>query len=403
MRLLRIVACTFYLLLAFTGLISGQDIQPVDQKNKDFGQKDVSDLFRNNKKVKAVKDSTLNRNGPFISILPVVGYSLQSGVTGALVSNTSFYTDNSHRQFSNLLLNAYYSEYEQYWFTANTNLFFEKLKLHLYGDTRYYKFPTQTFGLGPNTSLSDALSIDYSYLRIYQLFLREVAPNFFAGAGYNLDHHWNIEVDSVPGKALNDFKKYQKGNHSTSSGISVNMMYDSRKNSANPDGGSYASVSYRPNLTLLGSDTNFQSLVIDLRHYVKLKPSSKNILSFWYYSNFTLKGTPPYLDTPSVGWDNYSNTGRGYVPGRFTGKNFAYLESEYRFGITKNGLLGGVVFANSESIFRRFSTKNKSIVPGGGLGLRIKVNKHSNTNLAIDYGFGEGGSHGLFFNLGEVF
>ena len=31
------------------------------------------------------------------------------------------------------------------------------------------------------------------------------------------------------------------------------------------------------------------------------------------------------------------------------------------------------------------------------------MNKFSNTNLAIDYGFGVNGSHGLFFNLGEVF
>ena len=98
----------------------------------------------------------------------------------------------------------------------------------------------------------------------------------------------------------------------------------------------------------------------------------------------TLDGTPPCLDLPSIGWDDYSNTGRGYVPGRYTGRNLLYLESEYRFVLTRNGLLGGVVFGNLESISRNLSSSLNSVIPGCGLGLRIKENKYSNTNIAID-------------------
>jgi hypothetical protein len=156
-------------------------------------------------------------------------------------------------------------------------------------------------------------------------------------------------------------------------------------------------------MTILGSDQNWQSLLIDVRHYIKLPASSHNILCFWSYNNFTLSGTPPYLDMPSIGWDDYSNTGRGYAPGRYTGRNLIYLESEYRFSLTKSGLLGGVVFCNAESIPKNILYKIPSPIPGTGFGLRIKINKYSNTNLAIDYGFGIGGSHGLFFNLGEIF
>jgi hypothetical protein len=42
-------------------------------------------------------------------------------------------------------------------------------------------------------------------------------------------------------------------------------------------------------------------------------------------------------------------------------------------------------------------------MPAGGFGLRIKVNKKTNTNLAIDYAIGVDGSRGLFVNLGEIF
>ena len=45
----------------------------------------------------------------------------------------------------------------------------------------------------------------------------------------------------------------------------------------------------------------------------------------------------------------------------------------------------------------------EKINPGAGLGLRIKMNKSSNTNLCIDYGFGAMGSKGFAFNLNEVF
>ena len=383
-----------------TGMLRAQ---PEKQDSTFVNQKDIVDFLQNNFGWHLRKEnSSLKGNGPFISVMPVLGYSLQSGLTGAIVSNTSFYTDNSRNKFSNLLINGYYSEYHQYWFTANSNIFFEKKKLHLFGDTRYYNFPTKTYGIGTNSSLSDGLNIKYSYLRIYQIAFREIKPNVFAGIGYNLDYHWNIKIDSIPGKPLDDFKKYQSDNHSISSGISLNLLFDNRKNAVNPSQGSYAFLQYRPNLTLLGSDSNWQSLQIDIRHYLTFPSTSHNILAFWSYNNFTLKGTPPYLDTPSVGWDYYSNTGRGYVPGRYTGLNFVYLESEYRFPLTRTGLLGGVVFINAESIFQKWSDSH-SIVPGEGIGLRIKINKYSNTNIVIDYGFGVGGSHGLFFNLGEVF
>lgn len=366
-------------------------------------KRDIVDVFRKGPARSLPKDSTNSiGKGPFFSIMPVVGYSLQSGLTGAIVSNTSFYTDSHRDKISNLILNGYYSQYHQYWFTANTNIFFESRRIHLFGDIRYYNFPTQTFGFGTHSLLSEALNIKFSYLRIYQYIFREIKPDLYVGIGINLDHHWNIRPDSIPGRVLNDLKKYQKTDYSTSSGMSVNVLYDSRENSVNPGNGNYAYLQFRPNMTMLGSDKNWQSIMIDLRHYFHLPASSENVLAFWNYNNFTLKGTPPYLDMPSVGWDYYSNTGRGYVPGRYTGKNFVYFESEYRYKISRDGLLGGVVFGNMETFFMK-TNRNHPFIPGGGVGLRIKINKFSNTNLAVDYGFGVEGSRGFFFNLGEVF
>lgn len=400
---LKTVFSAVLLSALFCSSVFGQSGTVESQDSTLSKQKDVVDLLQKGFNAHLRKDNISTKGkGPFVSVMPVVGYSLQSGLTGAIVSNTSFYTDSTRNKFSNLLVNGYYSEYHQYWFTANSNIFFEKQKIHLFGDMRYYNFPTQTFGYGTGSKLSDELDIKYSYLRICQIIYREIVPNAFVGIGYNLDYHWNLKIDSVPGKALKDLEKYQKSTHSISSGLSLNLLFDSRKNSVNPNGGYYASIQYRPNLTLLGSDSNWQSLLVDLRTYVKFPASSRNILAFWSYNNLTLNGTPPYLDIPSIGWDAYSNTGRGYVPGRYVGLKLNYLESEYRFAITRNGLLGGVVFGNVEKVYKKW-TDFHTIIPGEGVGIRIKLNKYSSTNLAIDYGFGVGGSHGLFFNLGEVF
>lgn len=363
-------------------------------------QKDLIELLHLKKKEDSLK---FQGNGPFLSIIPIVGYALQSGVTGALTSSTSFYSSAKRDKFSNLNACAYYSQYNQFWFIANSNIFIDKYKLHLYGDWRFYKFPTKTFGIGSQTTLRDAMPIDFSYIRFYQHFSREIQDNIFVGIGYNLDYHWNIIKKMSSGTAFTDMQIYQPSSKSVSSGVSLNFLFDNRKNSINPKGGSFASIQYRPNSTFFGSDNNWQSLIIDLRQYIRFPASSKNVLAFWSYDNLTLSGTAPYLDMPSTGWDDYSNTGRGYVPGRYVGRNILYLESEYRFTLTRNGLLGGVVFGNSQTILQNLSNAKMNYKPGYGLGLRIKMNKNSNTNLGIDYGFGQGGSRGLFFNLGEVF
>jgi outer membrane protein assembly factor BamA len=181
------------------------------------------------------------------------------------------------------------------------------------------------------------------------------------------------------------------------------MLYDSRDNSINSSNGFYSSVQYRDNFQFLGSSSNWQSLIVDLREYVKFPEQSDNVLAFWSYDWLVLKGKAPYLDLPANSWDPYTGTGRGYIQGRFRGSQMVYLESEYRYKITNNGLIGGVFFINAESFSAGPGTKLQSIQPGFGPGVRVKLSKISKTNIAVDYGFGNQGSRGVFVNVGEIF
>lgn len=338
------------------------------------------------------------------SIVPAIGYTLSTGWAGILGSNIGWYTSNpDSTNISSISSSMVYSEYNQLTLPLQVNLWTQNNRYNYVADWRYYKYPQATYGLGGHSSLANADLIDYSHVRIHQSVLKNVYPNVYAGIGYFLDYHWNVheigQSDSMPSDAY----KYGLPSHSMSSGPVINLLYDNRPNSINPDGGLYANVLYRNNLKFLASDSNWQSLTLDVRKYIRFPSNSENILALWSYDWLTLAGKPPYLDLPSTGWDAYNNTGRGYIQGRFRGKNMLYLEAEYRFAVTKNGLFGMVVFANAETFSEYPSNDFDIIWPAAGLGVRLKINKHSKANIAVDYGWGADGSHGLFVNLGEVF
>lgn len=340
----------------------------------------------------------------YFSGSPSPGYSLSSGWAAIIVANGAFYTsEDDDAKISNVYTDALYTQKQQFVFHLQSNIWTRHNKYNIVNDWRYYSYPQRTYGLGGNSEVNDYVDQRYDYIRLNQTILRTLSNNIFAGIGYGFDYHYNITQTGTNGKALNDLNAYGVTPSSTSAGLNFAFLFDNRVNSINPWGGAYVSVVYRPNLTFLGSDANWQSLLIDARKYIPFPAKSQNILAFWSYNWMTLSGNPPYLDLPATGWDSYSNIGRGYIQGRFRSKNLIYFETEYRFKVSHNGLIGGVAFANAQTVTDWPSNNFQSIKPAAGFGLRLKFNKYSRTNVAIDYGFGSGGSQGVFVNLGEVF
>ena len=404
------------LLLVYAIFIGSYDILEAQKLNIDSvahlsskkPQMDVNDVY----KLITKKSTTLKQDslkiaslGPFFTILPYPGYAMVTGYLFGFVSNISFYSHSGEEaKVSSVLMSNVYSQYKQIMNIVNSNIWLYHENLNLIGDWRYYQFPTYTFGLGGKTSLNRADAIDYSRIRFYEVILDRIIKNIYAGIGFNYDKYWNISELFNPPNITPDYDDlYGLTKSSVSSGISLNFQYDDRLNSNNPMGGSYLNVQYRNNLKALGSTDNYQSLLIDARHYICLSKENGNVLAFWSYDWLTLTGSPPYLDLPATGEDAYNNTARGYVEGRYRGTNLVYAEAEYRFRILTNGLLGGVAFANTSSVSEFPSNKFEKINLGLGAGLRIKMNKSGNTNLCVDYGFGTEGSKGFVFNLNEVF
>ncbi len=341
-----------------------------------------------------------------ISAVPAAGYSLATGLAGLVAANATFRT-NVDANTSTMVTSFTYTVRNQIILPLITSIWTGDNKYNIVTDWRYVKFPSYTYGLGGYTTISDGYLIDYSAIRLHSTLLRMIRPHMYAGVGYNMDYFYDIEEINPPAGKITDFERYELSKivnkTEFSSGITFNYLYDDRSNPLNPEKGNFVNVIYRTNIVSLGNNYSWRSLVVDARKYIPFPSNSENVLAFWTYDWFTVTGQAPYLMMPNTGGDPYSNTGRGYILGRFRGNNMVYAEGEYRFGITNNGLIGGVVFANAESMTEETSGRFETIAPGWGAGIRLKLDKFSRTNVALDYGFGLNGSGGLFVNIGEVF
>ncbi len=339
---------------------------------------------------------------PSISILPAIGYTLVSRFAVGLSGNAVFRTGPQSR-ISTVIANVSYTQNKQFTLPVQTSIWTKNNNFNFIGDYRFYKYPQDTYGLGSSSSILNDDHMVYSYFQFYETALRHITGNLYLGLGYILDDHWNISENGNPNGTISDYAKYGKSTHSIASGLTFNALYDSRDNAINSSKGGFLAIQYRDNYSFLGSNTAYRSLILDLRKYFRFPEGSNNIIALWSYDWFILNGRPAYLDLPSTQWDANSATGRGYIQGRFRGAEMVYGEAEYRYRITHDGLLGGVAFLNLESFSAAPGTRLQAIQPGFGPGIRIKINKLSNTNVTIDYGFGREGSKGLFIDIGEAF
>ncbi len=368
-------------------------------------QKDISDILKGKffHAFFGEPDTNAKQQGKlYKSILPNIGYSPATQFIFGVSIAASFYTDKPDSvNLSVLNLSSNYTTKGQIFFPFWLNYWSRKNNFNYPVEFTYFHYPQLTYSLGGESTKENVTRLEYHYILLRLPVLKRIARDFYAGAGYALDYRWKIKIlEPPPGE--DDYKTYGFSERSFSSGPTLNVLYDSRRNPKNPPKGFYAYIVYRPNLIKLGSDDRWESLVVDVRKYFKLREHSTNVLAFWTYNRLVLSGTPPYLDLPSTGRDTYWNQGRGYIQDRFRGKRLLSLEGEYRFTFSHNGLFGAVVFANVQSVAENLRDKIDNLWPAFGIGFRIKLDKHTNTNLCIDFGVGRG-EQGFFGSSGEVF
>jgi hypothetical protein len=409
MRLMVLLLTVLSSLTTYAQEAAGVIIPAAAVKKRDtIGQTDLIDVasrllrLHPHKSVRQESGKTV-----YFSLLPF-NSSVPGGSGRALITSTTAATYFGPRNTTNLssaTFTPYWNFSGRFGLPLRTSVWLADNAWTIQGDIRFLVYPQYNWGVGGTRAEEEKLLVDYKYIRFHQAALKKITPYFFAGIGYNLDYHFNINlVDTVSN--LKQFTGYDYGTNanSFSSGLSFNFLYDTRNNSINPLPGVYANLVYSVNPKSLGSNDNWQSLYLDIRKYISLNPTrlqQQNTLALWTYVWTVFNGNAPLLDLPGIGWDPYNRSGRGIDQNRYSGKTLWYLEAEYRRDITQNGLFGFVVFANANSVADR-NNRFTGINPAGGAGLRIKFNKKSRINIGIDYGMSKD-YHSILLNLGEAF
>ncbi len=409
-------------------LILGNNISFAQGTNKDL--RDVYHEWKNDTLL--LNEPKLNVGKTYFSLLPIIGYGPANGfVIGGAVSFAKLF-GNPPTNLSSGMLNFQVTSKKQLIFNARSKVYLNENKWFLQGDWRFLVFTQPTYGLGIefldiNQLLFHINNLEanpepfgepmkFNHIRIYEeAGYRLGSSKFFAGLGIALDYHFGI-VDKLLDTVRNspDFyvtKHYLYSyinninpEHYSNQGIKFTLLTDTRDNISNCYKGYYASFSILQNIKTGENSRNNTQLLYDARYYLglnELRP--RHVLAFWTWGSILLTGNPPYLALPSIGWDTYNRSGRGYIQGRYRGLSIIYNEAEYRFPISRNGLFGGTLFANATTASSYTQDLFDHTALGIGAGLRIQLDKLARTNLTIDFGMGNDHSSGIYFNLQETF
>ena len=372
---------------------------------------------------------------PYFSTTPYIGYNPAYGMLIGVGSTIGMYLGEPETTpISSAVVAINLTTKSQILFNLRTILYSKESRFMLRGDWRYLLFSQPTYGLGTGMKHQkeggiilndggqtypiqpDEEPIEYNYLRLYESFYFKITKTLYAGVGYNLDHFSNIadtklDLDTVPPDTTSHYAYCKEYGFDTArytvSGLSFELLMDSRDNTIRPTKGFFANVAFRPNFTWLGSSKTSWMINTEFRGYKNLsKRRPDHLVGFWYLGQFTPKGKVPYLGLPSIAWDMYNRTGRGYIQGSIRGINFVYGEVEYRFPISRyTGILSGVLFFNITTASSDDGKHNlfQYYDPAGGAGLRVMFNRKTLSNLCIDLAMGRNGELGIYFNLNETF
>jgi outer membrane protein assembly factor BamA len=392
------------------------------------------DIFDVIKRALGKKDTTFSEIPQIginnVSLLPILGYSPANGfVIGAAVGITKLLGDPTNTTLSSALANISLTTKQQVLINLRTDIYTPGNKWLITGDNRLLFFSQPTYGLGIyglNNTYSFAIGdnsvertiqeqpMRFNYIRLYDAAVRKTYRNWYAGLGINFDFHYQIKDEALKLDTPNPYissnyfysKKYGfDTSHYATNGLTIHFIQDSRDNSVNPYKGYYADLGFRFNPTWLGSSQSSTMLYAEFRDYFNVQKSRpRHLIAVWFWGTFVTGGNVPYLALPAITWDTYGRSGRGYIQGRFRGTSMVYGEVEYRFPISRDGLFGGVLFANSTTASNPITGQDLffSIAPAGGFGLRIKMNKKDRTNICVDYGIGRSFT-GIYFNIRETF
>jgi len=392
-------------------------------------QRDLPDVIRSaQNKPPKVKEATAGS----LLLIPVIGSNPATGFVFGVGGQYAFKMPES-KLYSLISGSAQVTTKNQYIFMLKNSIYSRKQKIFYTGDWRYLIYTQSTYGLGTNAPEGGILDYQYNlggletstdsltqpmkfnFARLHQSMGFKVREGIYLGFGYQFDGFNKIVDEKLrlnPGDSLitshyayNTYYGFDTDKY-FSSAINLSFIIDTRDNMINAHKGYFASLSWRGAGKLTGNRTNANIFQAEWRSFHGVsKRNPAHLIAFWLMGNFSPEGDFPYLTLPATAYDQRGRSARGYTQGRYRGNNMVYSEAEYRFPISHcGGIIGGVLFVNATTANNPAQSLKlfESVKPGYGVGFRVMVDKHSRTNLAIDFGMGDKSS-GFYLAAAETF
>jgi hypothetical protein len=349
-----------------------------------------------------------------VAAAPVISYNPASGFGIGGAGNVAFYGGFPHTtSISSVVASLIVTSKKQMLFNGKFDVSTADNRWVLHGDNRVYLTSQDTYGLGTSSVPEDRVNAKYDFLRLYETAFRRVYRRLYLGGGLLYNLHADVKPDeddeadwpSSPYFTYSEARGFDLDSQ-TSAGLSASVLVDSRDSAINPSGGVYAAVEFQAFFEgFLGGTSSWQQVNVDSRTYFRLSRDARHRLAVWLFGNLVTGGEAPYFDLPATAMDTYGRSSRGYIQGRYRGQRLACGEIEYRWTVTKNGLLGVVAFLDTQTLSDEDAGEElfDSFATGAGVGLRVMMNKRSKTNLAFDVGVGNDGKPRVYFAVQEAF
>lgn len=401
---------------------------------------DLKSVLFKNKSTEKPDTGTPQKGKLILFVVPAIGSNPSLGAFyGVGATGAMFLGDPATTSISNLSSSILFTTKNQFVGSLRGTIMTPGNGWEMLADFKYSFFSENTYGLGSDDSqpineswnwggvqtagVSGAQPMTFNQVKIYYTALKEIADHIYVGIGYHLDYHYKIKDLSLNLEAteqvVTSHYAYSQLNgfsttNYTTSGTSFNFVYDSRDHTVNAYKGAFLQLAFRTNPEFLGSEKDSKQLYMEARVFKSLsKERPRHLLGFWGIANVEISGSLPYLHMPASAYDMRNRIGRGYVAGRFRGPGWVTAETEYRFPITRNGVLGGVLFASATTTSRDaivVGTESlpklnlfEALRPAGGVGARVMLNRTGRLNLTMDMAFGQNGAKGFYLAVGETF
>lgn len=350
--------------------------------------------FHPNKKA-VEKDSTIYPAKaiftPVISYAPETNLSIGVGIKGLFKMKGS----GDETRTSNLPLTAQYTIENKYLFFSGFEIFSPQERYMLTGNVRIQSFPSLFFGIGNDTPKSNEEEFNYSQILLEPIFLKNMFKRYlFFGGGIRYNRISKVEAQP---DGLLETTEQPGALGSTSAGLELAMIYDSRDNLLNASKGTFLSLTHGFYGGWLGSSHDFQLTKFDFRYFMQPLGKPSSILGFQFFSQFS-QGDTPLQEMGQLGGHEIM---RGYFGGRYTDRHLIATQIEWRQKLSH--LWGVVAFAGIGNVAPSinefdFSTIRTSL----GVGLRFLVDEEENLNLRLDFGLGNEKIN-YYFKIAESF